>query len=99
MIRGTTPTHIFTLPIETYLVEDLRISYAQNNNEILVKKKNDCILEGNTIKVKLTQEETFNFNCEKNAQVQVRVKTTGGEVFGSTITTFKVECSLNEEEL
>ena len=99
MIRGTTPTHIFTLPLETYLIDELKISYAQSHKEILSKSKNDCILEGNTIKVKLTQEETFLFDCEKNAQVQLRVKTIEGDVFGSAVSTFKIECSLSEEVL
>lgn len=100
MIRGTTPTHIFTLPFDAALVADLRISYAQDLKEILVKTKNDCNIEGNEVSVKLSQEDTFKFNCRKQVvQIQVRVLTTGGEVLNSDLIILPVEQCLNEEVL
>ena len=59
--RGTTPTHVFTLPFEKELLADLRINYFQDNKEVLVKGKKDVTISGNDITLMLTQEETFLF--------------------------------------
>jgi hypothetical protein len=99
MIRGTTPTHEFTIPFEVSLIDDLRISYAQSDKEILVKTKGDCTLEGNTITVTLSQEETFLFDCSKNVMLQVRVLTTSGNVLSSDIITLSVGRCINDEVL
>ena len=99
MIRGTTPTHIFTIPFDTALIADLRISYAQCGKEVVVKTKEDATLDGQTITVKLTQEETFNFDCSKRVFVQVRVLTLGGEAVSSEVMMVSVEQCLNNEVL
>lgn len=113
MIRGTTPTHIFELPIEASLIKDLRLSYAQdevvtdeNGNttlvtkELITKKKADVNLEGKTIKVVLTQKETLLFNHSMNvARIQLRIKTTDGAVLSSGIMNINVWETLNEDEL
>jgi hypothetical protein len=99
MIRGTTPTHIFTIPFDTALIADLRISYAQCGKEVVVKKKEDATLDGQTITVKLSQEETFNFDCSKRVLVQVRVLTLGGEAVSSEVMVVSVEQCLNNEVL
>ena len=74
MIRGTTPTHTFNIPFEASDIEAARIIYAQNDKEIFTKTVADCSLNGNSISVKLTQEETFLFNCNYPVQIQLRVK-------------------------
>lgn len=99
MIRGTTPTHIFTLPFDVSLVADLRISYAQSDQEILVKTKADGTLEGNTVKVTLSQKDTFLFDCKKMVMIQIRVLTTDGSALSSDIIYVKVDKCLNEEVL
>jgi hypothetical protein len=99
MKRGTTPTHIFTIPFDTSLISDLRISYAQNGEEIVCKCKNDCTLEEKTITVELSQEDTFKFECYKQIRIQVRVLTTGGEVLNSDVILLSVGECLNNEVL
>lgn len=99
MIRGTTPTHIFTLPFDTDTVADLRVSYAQNCGEILVKNLDDVTLSGNTISVTLTQEDTLKFDHNKRAMAQIKVKTHAGDVMSSDVITVVVERSLNDEVL
>jgi len=100
MIRGTTPTHIFNLPFDTSLVADLRIIYAQNDKEILVKKLEDCTLEGQSVSLILKEWETFLFDCsKKNVQIQLRVVTHNGEVLTSSIKTVSVDKCLNHEVL
>ena len=85
MIRGTTPTHTFTLPIDTKLLTSIKITYAQDDRVIFSKNTEDCRLEGNTVKVTLTQEETFKFEADKHVQIQVRVLTNTGDLVSSSV--------------
>lgn len=81
MIRGSTPTHEFTLEIDTKDIVALEIAYAQNDKVLFIKSKEDCVLDGNTIKVDLSQEETLKFDCYKRyVQIQMRYKTVGAKV-------------------
>ena len=102
MIRGTTPTHVFKIPLDVSLIEKLRVSYAQDGKVLITKQNSDqnVTLEGETVKVRLTQEETLLFDHSKSiAYVQIRVKTTGGEVLSSRIMNFNVFEALNDEVL
>lgn len=97
--RATTPTHTLRIPIDTSLVKTLMVIYAQADNELFHKNKEDCILEENTIKVTLTQEDTLLLDHKKNAQIQVRGLTHDGKAFRSKIKTTSVGKILNEEVL
>lgn len=99
MIRGTTPTHIFTIPFDTDTIADLRISYAQCGKEVVVKTLKDAKLNGATITVDLTQEDTLKFDCSKQVLMQVKVLTLGGEVLSSDIIVVNVGQCLNSEVL
>lgn len=94
---GTTPTHIFRLPFSTLLIDKVRIIYAQNDEQILVKEKDDCDLKGNQISVTLTQEETFKFDCTKCVQIQVRILTSGGQALKSRVKIISIEDCLDRE--
>ena len=83
MIRGTTPTHNFDIPFDTSMVKEVKVIYAQNDVVILEKRTEDCQLNGNTISVTLTQEDTFKFDCKKHVEIQVRILANNGEVFSS----------------
>ena len=97
MIRGTTPTHIFRLPFSVLAIQDVRVIYAQRDEQILVKETADCTLEGNRISVTLTQEDTFKFDHSKCVQIQLRVSTAGGQVLASQIKHIDVEKCLDSE--
>lgn len=100
MIRGTTPTHIFTTPLDVEIISDLRLSYAQEGVEIFNKKKSEVTLDGKTISVRLTQEETLKFDTAKGvAQIQLKVLTAGGDVFSSDVMNVNVWDSINNEVL
>lgn len=90
MIRGTTPTHIFTLPLDTDQLDEVMILYAQSDTVLLKKTTAECTMEGKTVRTTLTQEDTFLFDCTKPVQIQVRVLTLGGEALASTIQTIAV---------
>ena len=69
LIKGTTPEHEFTLPFDTKLIKEIRISYGQKGKEILVKRNEDCTHEGNVVKTRLTQDDTFLFNNRSPVEV------------------------------
>ena len=99
MRRGTTPTHTFTIPFSVNNVADALIVYAQGEEEVLRKTVRHCHMDGNTLSVDLTQEETFLFNCNKKVQIQVRVLTTEGKALASNIITTDVAKCLSNEAL
>ena len=84
MIRGTTPTHIFNLPFEVDIVECVRITYAQRGKTVFTKGDEDVELEGNQVRVTLTQEDTLMFDCNDCVYVQLKVKTVSGQVLATT---------------
>lgn len=99
MTRGTTPTHIFTLPIFAANIVKLRITYTQGQTVILEKTESDVERSGKTIKYTLTQEETLRFNSKNGVNVQVRVLTSDNTALASPIKKLSVSEVLNEEVL
>ena len=87
MIQGTTPTHIFTIPIDVEQVKKLEVSYAQNGVVIVKKDLTDCSVNGHTYTVKLSQEETLKFVANTNVQIQIRVLTVSDDALASKIKT------------
>lgn len=79
IIRGTTPTITMTLPFSHELIEVGYVIVRQNKNTVIEKPVSDCTCSGNTLSVKLTQEETLDLSREYNAEIDVVVKTTGGD--------------------
>ncbi len=99
MIRGTTPTHTWELPFDVSMAKKVKVIYGQNGKKLFAKEKNDCVLSGNLIEVKLTQEETYKFDSRFHAQVQIRVVFEDGSAVSSTIMDIAVGESLEEEVL
>lgn len=99
MRQGTTPKHTFTLPFDTNIVEKVRIVYAQRDDVKIVKTEADAEMDGNTISVKLSQEDTLQLNSNLKTYVQVRVVTYDGEAFASDIITVNTERCLDGEVL
>lgn len=99
MRRGTTPTHTFTIPFDTAMVDKIEIVYAQGDMEVLRKGTEDCTLEGQTITTQLTQNDTFLFNTANNVQIQLRIMDKDGNVFGSDIMVVSCKKCLSNEVL
>lgn len=99
MRLGSTPKHTFTLPFETDLIQELKITYSQNKKIILEKHLADCEVDKNSVSYKLTQEETFLFTDNVNVELQVRVLTTTGDVLASNIRIVTAERCLDGEVL
>lgn len=93
MIRATTPTHTFNLPIDTSTIKSLLVTYKQGDSIVLEKTKDDCTLTGSTVKLILSQEETKLFSVER-VKIQLRVLTNDNVSMAS-----KVKCKLVEDVL
>lgn len=99
MIRGTTPTHTFTLPFDASFIKCVKVIYAQNDKVIFSKETTDCTLSGNTVTTKLTQADTLAFDCHYAVQIQVRALTLGDDALASDIYTVSVGKCLDGEVL
>ena len=85
MIRGTTPTLSFALPMETELLAEVWITLSPQDRVVLDKKLKDCVCEGRELRVSLSQEETLKLQHGCNTEIQLRVRTRGGEALASRI--------------
>lgn len=99
MRRLTTPTHTFKLPFLTSGIDKIKITYAQGNTPIVEKTKEDCQLEDYKISVTLTQEDTKKFDSNNDVQIQLRIKTTSGDVLASQIINEYCAAVLDDEVL
>ncbi len=99
MLIGTTPTHTFGLPFETNVISKIKVTYAQNGRVILEKGNEECEFNENTVTLKLSQEDTFLFECGKNVEIQVRILTAGGDALASNIRIISADKCLDSEVL
>lgn len=97
--RGSTPTHIFEIPIEAALVKEARITYAQNDIVVLTKETEDCTITGNEVITKLTQEDTFLFDDAVPVQMQLRLIDMNDDAYVSEVFTVSVKKCLDKEVL
>ena len=84
-MRGTTPTHIFTLPFDTDLLQSVMVTYAHNGEPILVKQTQDCAMGGNMVMLKLTQQETLLFGNNWLVDIQLRLLLKSGDALRSKV--------------
>lgn len=99
MRRGTTPTHIFTVPFDTSMVSKVRVVYSQDTTPVIVKETEDCTLKGNEISVKLSQEDTLAFDYSKFVNIQIRVLTLGNDALTSDVIMIPIGRCLDDEVL
>ena len=85
MIRGTTPTLEFGFPFDVGLIEKVSIVLCQYGTVIIEKTLNDCIADGQTMTVKLSQAETLKLSDRRKTDIQVRVKMVDGNALASDI--------------
>lgn len=99
MIRGTTPTHIFKVPLKASEIKSVEITYSQSDKEILQKTTSDCVIEDELISTTLTQEETLMFDHKFKVQFQVRILTSAGIALASKVIHMNAEQCLSDEVL
>lgn len=99
MIRGTTPTHIFKLPIDTSTIRQLRITYAQYGKTVLEVTEANVTMVDQEVRYRLSQEDTLQFKLPAQVEVQIKVMTVDSNVMASPVMTLNVEKVLNTEVL
>ena len=73
MIRGTTPTFTFTADIDCTQLDLLWVTFKQQDEEVFTKELPDCVIDGNVIKVTLSEKDTLMFDHRKNpVRIQLR---------------------------
>ena len=72
-IRGATWEHVFGLPFSTSLIKGLEIAYSQDGKTILKKRLADCRIVDGKIRLEIPSKETFLFEGNKIAKVQIRI--------------------------
>lgn len=97
MRRGTTPEYTFDIGLDTSFLKVVRVLYSQNDNVVFVKTIEDCTLDGTTISVRLTQEDTFSLDSDLPVQIQIRVLTKGGQAHQTDVHTEDVAVCLDDE--
>ena len=83
MFRGTTPTLRFRIPFDTSAINVMYITIAQNGEIVLDKEKDDCVLEGETITLRLTQADTLRLTEEYPVEIQMRCRLHDGNALAS----------------
>lgn len=99
MIRATTPTHIFNLPIDPSRIKALRITYKQLFNVVLEKTEKDVTFGEASVFFKMSQQETLLFQSGYDVKFQMRVLLHDGTALASSIFERTVQEILNEEVL
>ena len=90
IIRGTTPTITFDFPFDVSETTKFRMYFIQGKNVVLTKDETDCTISGNSVSVKLTQQETYKFSEKKLVGYKARFKL-GNDVFGTIPKNTRVE--------
>lgn len=96
MIRGTTPTILFNLPILKEEIDVLFLTISQSGIEKITKDLSDVQYKDETFYITLTQEETISLSPRPNVNAQIRLKTIRGDVMASNIETVNVSDILRE---
>lgn len=74
MIRGTTPTFQFNLPIDGTTITKLMVAFRQVGTRVSFEKGlQDCIVTSTAVSCSLTEEETLALKAGYQMQIQLRV--------------------------
>lgn len=101
MIKGSAPTHRFTIPAAMVAlgIASIEVTYSQRGNIVLVKRGNQCKLVDNVVEVPLTQEDTLLFSessALNDVKMQLRIRTNSGTVATSNVMYTRVDPSILE---
>ena len=99
MRKGTTPTHVFEIDFDTAKIKTIKITYLQRDQEILVKRNEDCEISDGVIWTKLSQEDTFLFEGDSLVTIQLRILTHSGDALAAEPIVLSVAECLDEEVL
>lgn len=98
-IRGTTPTVTFNLPFNVDMIRNCEVYFGQNDELLVTKEMSECVLDGTTLAVTLSQSDTLAFDEEEKLQLQIRFVFTDGSVDATNILKGKVGKILKDGEI
>lgn len=98
-IRGTTPTVTFNLPFNVDIIRNCEVYFGQNDELLVTKEMSECVLDGTTLAVTLSQSDTLAFDEEEKLQLQIRFVFTDGSVDATNILKGKVGKILKDGEI
>lgn len=96
MMRGCTPEHSFSVPLEEDYIAALWLTFSQDGEVVLEKQKQDCIFDGLTAKVQLSQEDTLKFDEGITIEIQMRLRDIEGRAYKTEIVKAKPTRLLHE---
>lgn len=79
MIRGTTPTLEFVIPLDTGQLAEAFVTVSQNDELVFEKPLMQCQCDGNKLSVQLTQEESLKLTSGICVVFALVAKTLNGE--------------------
>lgn len=92
IFQGSTPSLYFNTNAPLYNVREIYMTFRQRGVIVLEKDKTAIgIVDKDTIRVKLAQEETLLLSSKYDIEPQLRIKYNDGSVVGSSIVPFKIE--------
>lgn len=102
MTRGTTPTYTLTLDddsIDLGLAASVYATFSQSGGKRITKTGDDLDVDGHTVSVYLTQEETLSLLAAKRADIQLNWVYADGSRACSEIVNVAVKPNLLPEVL
>ena len=79
MYRGTTPTLTFKIPIQTGQITALSVAIKQDGVLRLDKGLEDVTMDGDTISLTLTEDETLALRASENMPLRVQLRVGVGD--------------------
>lgn len=98
MMRGTTPTITFTLPIPTAAIDSGYVTFAQSGSVKIDKSLSDCERKDNKVSVTLSQSETLSLSADITTEIQLALRC-GSKVFRSKIMRVQTDRILKDGEI
>lgn len=98
MYRGTTPQFVFKFPFNVSELSVLYVTFWQGSGRKFDKTLSDSTTQGDTLTVKLTQEETLSLSPGV-VNVQIRAKKPDGTALASNIISLDVKKILKGGEI
>ena len=95
--KGCTVENTFSIPFEANEIATLYVTYSQNEEVVIEKELEDCVIENKELKVYLSQEDTLKFDSNIKIEIQVRLRLLSGEAKKSHIITTKTDRILKDE--
>lgn len=99
MIRGTTPTITFDLDVDAAAFDEIWVTFAQDGAERFTIEREGLEIQGSTITVTLTQEQTLMLADDVKVEMQIRAKYADGTALASDIVNAKVGRILKDGEI